>query len=224
MLSLYGKHPAFGDFLSRSHLPMVLADLETWLQKTLSDIKANTQDSWENQYDTACDIRFWVGHNVLKDGPIYGIMRPSRDRVGRRFPLIVFAQGPQVLPPVLEDDQTFYSRITALLNQAKAAQMKTVDDLIEMLVSAAPPAGDPQQDPGADLWAIHPAGDLTALLGDVGRADHLKAASTRSYWWWHGQGANQAGFYACQDLPGATGLGWIFSAAAQSRLQAEEHV
>jgi type VI secretion system protein ImpM len=83
----FGKLPGSGDFVSR-RIPRALQDaLDTWLSRGVAELRAARPDDWRVHFAAAaawnCAIPACVGGGAT----LIGVLVPSRDRVGRAFPL-----------------------------------------------------------------------------------------------------------------------------------------
>ena len=209
-LGIYGKHPAKGDFLETGLPPALLQVLERWLDAVLAECRANLGGDWERVWDRAGParpvLRFWLGEDIWGQA-ICGVMAPSRDRVGRRFPLVMLCTDPDPAavppPPVVSTDQGWYDRAEAHLRARLEAPLDAVAHLLDGL---APPGGlaDAPSPGTADFWAA--GGDATALLADIVLTDHRRAAAGRSYWWLAADPVEDEVFTA--DTPPPAGL-WV---------------
>src|SRR6056297_1529998 len=90
---LFGKCPARGDFVSAGLPPDILRPWEDWVAGLTADILAALGPEPGPAWDAAPPIRFWIGGGPPR-GLAAGILLPSRDKVGRRFPLTLLWQGP----------------------------------------------------------------------------------------------------------------------------------
>ncbi len=210
-LGVYGKHPAFGDFLSAGLPDAAQAAVEGWLNTVLPEMKAHLAEGWEAIYDAAPTLRFWIGGDIAGSGSLAGVMLASRDKVGRRFPLVVGAAQSNLAPPVLDPDQAVYDRI-----QDQVAALDPVTDagaagMIATLHLDLEP-GAPEE---PSFWAVRPGAEISDLWADVSVADHLRAAAGRSYWWAVGNAEGQSAVYACAGLPPAQALCWLMSDATK---------
>ena len=92
MFGYYGKMPAHGDFVrSRADVGFV-AGWDRWLQESLAESRAALGHAWQAAYEAAPIWRFALAAGVCGDAPVLGVMMPSQDRVGRCFPLTLFAR------------------------------------------------------------------------------------------------------------------------------------
>ena len=85
---IYGKHPGFGDFISAGLPALAESHMVPWWTALLSDTRDWLGDAWEPVWDNAQPIRFWIGGAVWGGPHLRGVARASRDKVGRRFPLL----------------------------------------------------------------------------------------------------------------------------------------
>ena len=207
-LALYGKHPGWGDFV-QAGLPLpLLAPLESWLDAVMTETRAALGPDWEPVWDrdgTARPVlRFWLGEELWGQ-PVCGVMAASRDRVGRRFPLLMLAAGCPVPPPVLDPVQAWYDAAEAHLRgrlsdpAAGGAPAALLDGL------DVPESPDVLAVPGpSGFWAMGVPQDLAALMADIAATDHRRAAGGRSYWWRAGHagaGEEMGDEAAAQGLP-----------------------
>lgn len=203
---LYGKHPARGDFLWSGVEGQVLRGLESWLDAALAEARAGLGEAWATAWDGGPILRFWLGEDVLGTAAC-GVMAPSRDRVGRRFPLLLLRladmPGAAPAPPVIDPRQTWYtaaeSHLRALLAlPPEAGAVGSADAMLAALPAA--PAPDATALPGpADFWAAREAaGDAPGMAEDTGAADDPGAAQDG---WAGGSWGTSTGAGGAQDVP-----------------------
>ncbi|MEP3783680.1 type VI secretion system-associated protein TagF [Ascidiaceihabitans sp.] len=220
-LGWFGKHPAFGDFVSHGMSGVVQSAFESWLVPSLGHIRQYVGGDWQPVYDAMQPIRFWIGPSVLDTPwPVRGVICPSRDKVGRRFPLTLVDQGgASQSPPVLDHDQTFY----AVAEQMAGAALGIVPDSLGALIPAAGGHPAAAQDPEpAFYWAVNPKPDPTALLKAAGPVDHVRAVSHRSYWWSAGvPGVRATAFMGAAGMPGPDALAWMITGVGAPEPQPE---
>jgi type VI secretion system protein ImpM len=187
-LSVYGKHPAKGDFVE-SGLPAALKPVvEGWLDAVLAETRHALGDAWERAWPAAPALRFWLGEAIWGE-PVCGVLMTSADRVGRRFPLVIFASGAEAaaLPaPAIAPDQDWYDGIEAHLRAALQKDLALPADLLDGVTPPAPNPETPAAGP-VDFWAVRPGSGVAGLLADIALTDHRRAAMGRSYWWVSGQ-------------------------------------
>ena len=182
-LGLYGKHPGRGDFLDHGLPAPLQRALETWLDGALAEARAELGPAWEGVWAHAPVLRFWLGEAIWGH-TVCGVMAPSADRVGRRFPLVFLFVAPDgagaLPPPVTDPDQGWYDQAEAALRAALADPAPGPGGA--MLTGLRPPQGDGQAG-DAGFWARRDEGGPVDLWADVAQTDHRRAAAGRSYWW-----------------------------------------
>lgn len=91
----FGKLPSSGDFVYRRIPRTFLDELDAWLSRGLAQYRIAMPDDWRKHFAAApvwnCAIPACVGGG----NTLIGLLVPSRDRVGREFPLCAGV----VLPP-----------------------------------------------------------------------------------------------------------------------------
>jgi type VI secretion system protein ImpM len=201
---VYGKHPAFGDFLTAGLSGVAQERIEGWLNASLSTLKAAWGPGWEQGFDSSPTIAFWIGARITGGGAVRGAMRPSQDKVGRRFPLLAGCEGPGALPPAVDPTDTYCADIATVLASLAPDPAKGAQGLLDLLPEVE--GEDVDADPA--FWAAREDGDQAQLWADVAFADHLRAAHGRSYWWVAG---TPTSLYATEGFLPAEALAWLIS-------------
>lgn len=186
-LGVYGKHPAKGDFIDYGLPPAVLKRLEVWLDAALAEARTALGPAWEAVWPAAPRLHFWLGEGIWGE-PVAGVMAASRDRVGRRFPLVMLATGGDTPPPpVTLAVQDWHAALSAHL--AACLGRGTLEQTADLLTGAPRPETDEGVTAPVPLefWAVRPGSTVAALWEDVALADHRSAAAGRSYWWVTGE-------------------------------------
>jgi type VI secretion system protein ImpM len=93
-VGFFGKLPSHGDFLRRRMSDRFVAVWDGWLQECLAASRAELGDRWLDVYLTSPAWRFACGEGACSAAPVFGVMVPSVDRVGRYFPLTLAAEVP----------------------------------------------------------------------------------------------------------------------------------
>ncbi|MFT6450772.1 MAG: type VI secretion system ImpM family protein [Halocynthiibacter sp.] len=216
MIGILGKHPGFGDFISHGLGAANTAWFERWLGAVLPKVRSDLDARWEAIYDGAPDLRFWIGAQLIEGaaGPAYGVLRTSKDKVGRRYPLIAAVIGSGLYPPVLDVEQAPYEALSAALDDLPEAPQsaETIAHQIEAVVGDLAPS-EPLGE-GAPLFAANPDPDPAGLWAVASTIDHLRAASARAYFWTKGDGARAATVYSAAILPDAAVLAWLWEGSA----------
>lgn len=207
----FGKHPGFGDFVGHGLSGLVQSGMQDWLTGTLAQAKAILGDDWGAVYDGSRPIRFWVGGAVLGTQTLRGVICPSHDKVGRRYPFVLVQENANPLPPVLDTDQTFHAGAEAFAAVALERDVELSRDI--MATSGHDRREDAPTDPPM-FWATNPDTDVAAFLGVTAQTDHARAASRRSYWWTAGTGLRASAMLACDGALQADGLAWLLRGTA----------
>lgn len=214
-IGLLGKHPAYGDFLRHEVDDPVADRLTAWVDNTLAEVKEQLGDNWGAFWDGAQELRFWIGRAVLGQ-TLCGILHPSADKVGRRYPLILLVQGAKVEPPVAATGQELYDALSAHIPAMTAGTGAAA--LLEGLSAETlglQAEDDLDRAAGPVIWAHHPEGDLTALLAAAAPVDAARAATIRSHWWAPGGDGRAATWLGQAGLPTAAALSWALGGVAQ---------
>ena len=88
----FGKMPALGDFFRLGVASDFVPAWDGWLQTTLLAAGKALGDRFEACYMSAPIWRFALPPGVAGSQGVLGVMMPSVDRVGRRFPLTLLTQ------------------------------------------------------------------------------------------------------------------------------------
>lgn len=206
---LYGKHPAFGDFISAGLPGEDWRALADWMEATFGVWRETAGPGWAGIFDAAPNIRFWLGAELTGREALRGVWSASQDRVGRRFPLLL-AQGSD-LPPVSEPDQQFYEQAETLLGDLRQRPGFDPAGVVEELGRALPPGHAAHPVHPSGFWAANPGQGAAALWSDMAPTDHLHAATARSYWWVSAGHDGPSAGVAVSGWPDANLLGWLLS-------------
>lgn len=191
--NLYGKLPTKRDFIALGASRDFLNAWEPWLQSGVSASQATLGDQWQTAFLRAPIWRFWLGADLCGVSAI-GAFMPSLDKVGRYFPLTVFACADReaAIPPpeidaqpgwfksaedflisTLDHDMTFETAVQSLGQLAMPVRTelpgKSVADII--VERSATVAIQNEQKP------------FTELFGTLRQADHEKIYAATTCWW-----------------------------------------
>lgn len=95
LTGLYGKVPAHGDFVRRGLPTSFVGPWDAWLQAGVARARENLGDHWPTAWDAAPAWRFALPAGACGPDAVAGVMLPSQDQVGRRFPITLAV----LLPP-----------------------------------------------------------------------------------------------------------------------------
>lgn len=106
----FGKMPSMGDFFHLNAPPGFVRTWDEWLQTAMMSAAEAGGAAWDDQYMSAPIWRFALSPGLAGPAKTIGVLMPSVDRVGRRFPLAfmvpVDREGPIALDHLVEC-QTF---------------------------------------------------------------------------------------------------------------------
>lgn len=104
----FGKMPALGDFFRLNTPPGFVRVWDAWLQGAMVSAGQSGGPEWDKQYMSAPIWRFALPPGLAGAAKVIGVLMPSVDRVGRRFPLAlmgpVVGQGPVALDHLRAED------------------------------------------------------------------------------------------------------------------------
>ncbi|NSX53694.1 type VI secretion system-associated protein TagF [Parasulfitobacter algicola] len=135
----YGKMPCVGDFVRRGLSQPFVSVWDEWMQTLLMAGETAMGVRWHDCYLSAPIWRFALSPGMCGPHAVTGLMMPSIDRVGRRFPLCVAA----------EMDATAWTACLAvhpIIDRLEQAALRTLDDdatlehLQDTLAELPPPA------------------------------------------------------------------------------------
>lgn len=137
----FGKMPAVGDFFRLSPPKGFVAVWDDWVQQTLLAAQSAFGPDWDALYMSAPIWRFSLSPGLAGPRKAQGVLMPSVDRVGRRFPLTLVAGLPGPGPAALDHfaDTGLFARLEDVALAALDDGM-TRDRLAEDLAQVAVPA------------------------------------------------------------------------------------
>ena len=104
----FGKMPSLGDFFHLNAPAGFVRAWDDWLQGAMMAAQQAGGEAWDSQYMTAPIWRFALSPGLAGAAKIIGVLMPSVDRVGRRFPLALMAaldrDGPVALDHLTGDE------------------------------------------------------------------------------------------------------------------------
>jgi len=153
MTGLFGKLPAHGDFVRRGLPTSFCEPWDAWLQRGLDAARtALGEVGWAATWDAAPAWRFVLPPGACGPDAAAGVMLPSADSVGRRFPLTLACVRPNGAAATIWPAAWF----ATLEGVARAGRDQGLDaDSLATLLNA-PPAANPAEAPEPGWWT---AGD-----------------------------------------------------------------
>ncbi|OZI63861.1 type VI secretion system-associated protein TagF [Bordetella genomosp. 1] len=191
-LGWYGKLPAAGDFVHRRLPRELIAWWDKWLQHGLASLRASVlEDQAKRAYAGAPIWNFAIPAGLGTGLVQLGCIGPSRDRVGRSYPLCVisYLDPAEYTPALLDAAGAFYRQAGAGVMGA-VRHGRAPEQLDQLLLNLSLPRPGPSATPGNDIMDILNAGLGTPAAPSAptgtGWAE-LPACfnpdSHTSYWW-----------------------------------------
>lgn len=223
---LYGKLPAYGDFLMRNLPGDFIQIWDEWMQNYVSGSKQQIGEGWLDVYLTSPIWRFVLSVGVVDKHNWAGVVMPSVDRVGRFFPISIVKSFPAQMSPVqfLFSEQAWYNEIESLGLMALDETM----DVDELMVAADDVALKPQQ----TYLATTQLGELGEFVIGLTDGDQqtlnaslpfmLNASlsagfSSFSLWQTSGSELIAPSLFCCQGLPAVASVAAMIDGQWQAR-------
>lgn len=90
----FGKMPSAGDFFRLNPPAGFVSAWDGWVQQAMLETQVALGPDWDGRYMSAPIWRFTLSPGLAGPQPAMGVLMPSVDRVGRRFPLTLMAAQP----------------------------------------------------------------------------------------------------------------------------------
>ncbi len=87
----FGKMPSVGDFFRLAVSPAFVQAWDAWIQSSMLEASHALGEAWDAHYMSAPIWRFCLAPGLAGPQKMLGVLMPSVDRVGRRFPLTLAA-------------------------------------------------------------------------------------------------------------------------------------
>jgi type VI secretion system protein ImpM len=190
--NLYGKLPTKRDFIALGASRDFLDAWEPWLQSGVSASQATLGEQWQKVFLRAPIWRFWLGADLCGVSTV-GAFMPSLDKVGRYFPLTLFAgadRGSAIPPPEIDAQDAWFKTaedflISTLDHETtfEAAAQNLGQLAMPLQTEALNKSTAGLFTEGAATVAIQKDEPFTELFGSLRQADHDKIYSGMSCWW-----------------------------------------
>jgi len=198
-----GKAPTRGDFLTLGVPGVFLDPWETLLARTLTEARGAAGDAWDRTFAETPVWRFLLGPGALSPAGVVGVMIPSRDRVGRAYPMVVLCGLPMEADAVgVPFDGRRWFEGAETTAAALVAGLSTPEDLPILLASL----GRPRVGRGG------PA--ARKLLGSL--------PDPFSLWWTRGGGAVAPSVLVAPGMPDPAALAALFDGKWKRRGWSDE--
>ena len=194
----FGKLPCVGDFAHR-RLPYPLIEaLDGWLQHGIAHMRATDPQNWRDAYQNSPTWNCAIPAAITRSGmTLVGLLAPSRDRVGREFPLCAgVALPPEASTALLLAESHDWLMALGRIVTAALARPTTVDAFDAAVQSIQMPAPALHADTpggGSDILSILEPGSsadvptvpllLAHALPWPELPRQFDPIGTTSYWW-----------------------------------------
>lgn len=119
----YGKMPDVGDFFRLDAPGGFVRVWDAWLQRLLLEGRESHGNAFDAFYMSAPIWRFTLAPGLAGPSKIMGVLMPSVDRVGRRFPLTLLVPLDTPGPPALD-----HLREAPLFERLENIALSTLED------------------------------------------------------------------------------------------------
>ncbi|UHS59428.1 type VI secretion system-associated protein TagF [Agrobacterium vaccinii] len=115
-IGFYGKIPSHGDFISEGMDRELIASLDAWIRTGMHACADIFAGRWDSIFTTCPPMRFIIERGIWGRSAYVGVLLPSKDRVGRKYPLVILAQMVDFRqhPRTLYLDDTWFMAAEAL--------------------------------------------------------------------------------------------------------------
>ncbi|MBK0327122.1 type VI secretion system-associated protein TagF [Rhodobacteraceae bacterium F11138] len=136
----FGKMPSVGDFFRLNPPPGFVSVWDGWLQNALLAGQSALGEEWDAHYMSAPIWRFTLSAGLAGPDKVIGVLMPSVDRVGRRFPLTLAAVAATPGPAQLDhfSEEPLFEQLEELALDALEDSM-TRDRLADRLAGMSTP-------------------------------------------------------------------------------------
>lgn len=223
---LYGKLPAYGDFIFRNLNATFINPWDEWQQNFISASQQQIGADWLDIYLTSPIWRFVISAGVIDNKVWAGFMMPSVDRVGRYFPVTVVQPFDSRINPVnlMFYSQRWFDQLEVLCLQALEGKIDADQLIILMSAIKINPCVNylPTQDMlemGPMLFDLIPTSEqsMLELMPYFLNASLLTGLSSYSLWMTKGSELISPVLFSCQGLPPVSGIASMLDGQWQQR-------
>ncbi len=224
-VGLYGKLPAYGDFIFRNLNSSFITPWDEWLQHFIAGSQEQMGDDWLDIYLTSPIWRFVLSPGVIDSNMWAGLMMPSVDRVGRYFPISLvkpFDSGVNPVKFMLDSNEWFDALesqcLSALDGSIDADALIAAVNDIELLSSESYQATFNLGEMGPMLFGLNSAnGHMQTVLPYMLNAVLTSGLSSFSLWQTSGSQLISPMLFSCQGLPPIGGIASMLDGQWQQR-------
>lgn len=223
-VGFFGKLPGTGDFVQRRLAPAFVTAWDTAFEVAVDGARTACGGNWDALWRAAPIWRFALNAGACGDAACVGVIGPSVDRVGRRFPMVLAhpVDAAAAMHAIVAGADGWYSSLERVCAMACKGGAVSADDFDAAVSALADPAAWldetrarlPMAASGADGWPVpwlQASGDqqLANAWADIGGLDRA------CLWWTRGTATFVPALCVTRGLPGAeTYAGFITSVHA----------
>ncbi|MDH5354765.1 MAG: type VI secretion system-associated protein TagF [Gammaproteobacteria bacterium] len=212
---VYGKLPAYGDFVSRNLQASFINPWDEWLQHYIFTSREQLGNQWLDIYLTSPIWRFVLSSGVIDDKKWAGIIMPSVDRVGRYFPLSLARPIPAETAAIhfFVSQTRWYEQLESSCLLALNGQID-VDELVSCIGEINLTAYDAYLptsnvgDNGAFILGLPDSDQSSVSVGLPYLLEATLSSGFTSFSVWQTEGSEVVSplMFCCQGLPPISGL------------------
>ena len=223
---LYGKLPAYGDFIFRHLSSAFINPWDEWLQHFVSGSQEQIGEDWLNIYLTSPIWRFVLSPGVIDNNMWAGLLMPSVDRVGHYFPISIvkpFSSSTSPVDFILKQGRWFDELerhcLTALNGNIDGDELISIVTEIEVLPQQSYQPTCNLGEPGPMLFGLASADDeqlnsVMPYMLSAALATELNSISLRQT---AGSELVSPVLFSCQGLPPFSGIASMLDGQWQQR-------
>lgn len=227
----FGKLPSVGDFVQRSLDSSLITAWDHWLSRHMQQQAASMDETrWHELYWSMPYWRF-VLPSMLHGGQMHiGVVAPSADRVGRRYPMM-FAlplSVNELAPEILSDCEVWFESAEALMQTALDPNSNFDPDTLDFQLNSELPALMQDHEQVLPLGRVSTAQSACCAELQPASAALITASWTSqiapslshgntaaSLWWSLAANADQSRLLAFGGWPDFEGFGRLLRSPAQ---------
>jgi type VI secretion system protein ImpM len=209
-VGLFGKLPAYGDFLQRDLPEDFVNNWDGWLQRVIVGSRAQLGEQWLPAYLSGPIWRFALSDDLAGGCTWCGILMPSVDRVGRYFPLAIagrWERGTSLFHLAVAAEP-WLRELESIALDALEASYLDVNDVMTRIRALPVPVAVPRSMADASGWQgpFPCVPDLASAWLDRLETQATAELAPYSLWWTAGSEVAAAQWKAVRAWPDAAGF------------------
>jgi len=226
----YGKLPQRGDFVSRRVPETFKTVWDDWAQQLVRVCNDVSEKATSNQWFRLPIYRFYLSEGIAGDNAWIGLMLPSQDSVGRKFPLC-FARSTHpdcTYPQLNQHEQEFFTNLELIVEAVFCEELDfdSIGEKLTKLDTDFPTMADSSEnslsiqsvEPSLCLRLITPQDESVALWESAFDATLRATCSAYSVWQTSPLSQSTRETLVCEALPSADCCKSFFDGRFQKKL------